>query len=88
MLIRVKTREGLRIRIPIPTSLVGGAIRLVPERALRSAREQVPPPYDMLISKKAILLIYEAFKDMFHEYKGLEIIHVEAKDGTFVSIRL
>lgn len=88
MLIRVRTNEGLRIRIPIPTSLVGGAIRLVPDRALRSAREQVPPPYDVLITKDVILLIYDAFKDVIHEYKGLEIIHVEAQDGTFVSIKL
>lgn len=88
MLIRVRTKEGLRIRIPIPTSLVGGAIRLVPDRALRSAREQVPPPYDVLITKDVILLIYDAFKDVIHQYKGLEIIHVEAQDGTFVSIKL
>ena len=45
-------------------------------------------PYASLVTKANIRMILEESLDILKENKGLEIVHVEATDGTFVSIKL
>lgn len=87
MKIRIRSRD-CRLFLPVPTSLLGLAIWLTPESAFAKMRDQVPAPYDGLIAKKAIRQLTRDCLDILQENKGLEIIHVEAADGTFVSIKL
>ena len=51
-------------------------------------KSRTPGPYCSLISKDIISLVLRESLDLFKEHKGLEIIHVEAPDGTFVSLKL
>ena len=72
----------------MPTALAGAAIKVMPEQAFAAMRKNVPPPYDRLVSRENFLLVYEICREILIENKGLEIVHVEAADGTFVSIIL
>lgn len=87
MRIIVRT-EGRNLWIPIPTRLVGGAIALLPEAVLREMRNHVAKPYQEFVTKEYLRTIYFELRSILDEYKGLEIIHVEAQDGTYVSVKL
>lgn len=87
MKIRIRTKEH-RLFLPVPTTLLGLALRLTPESAFEKMRDQIPAPYDSLITKQAIRQLVRDCLGILRENKGLEVIHVEAADGTFVSIRL
>lgn len=87
MKIRIRTKS-FKFSMPVPLSLAGGVIRMIPDVAFREMRKDVPPPYDELICKETVLQFYLACKEELMQYQGLEIIHVEARDGTFVSIIL
>ena len=45
-------------------------------------------PYRSLVTKENISMLLGECLEVIKENKGLEVIHVEAADGTFVSIRL
>lgn len=79
---------SFKFSTPVPLSLAGGVIRMIPDAAFREMGKQVPPPYNELVCKETVLQFYLACKDQLAQYKGLEIIHVEGHDGTFVSIIL
>lgn len=74
--------------LPIPMSLLGVALRLAPERAFEDMRMKTPQPYSNLVTKENITILVGECMDIMRENRGLEVIHVEAEDGTFVSIRL
>ena len=85
---KIRIRSGnFKFFLPVPTALAGAAIKVMPQEAFR-AMSKTSPPYDQLICKETFLLIYETCREIFIENKGLEIVHVEAADGTFVSIVL
>ena len=50
-------------------------------------RRDVPPPYDVLITRQVLVMLLDECMDILKENKGLEVVHVEAADGTFVSIK-
>ena len=87
MKVKIKTRD-LNFSMPVPVTMVGMVAKLVPERVYGKLREQTPEPYDCLVSKENISLILSACIDILKENKGLEVVHVEGRDGTFVSIKL
>ena len=86
---KIRIRSGnFKFFLPVPTALAGAAIKVMLQEAFRAMSKDIPPPYDQLICKETFLLIYETCREIFIENKGLEIVHVEAADGTFVSIVL
>lgn len=85
MKIKVKTPE-VNFFMPVPLGLAGAAIRAMPEAAFESMRKKVDSPYASLICKEVFVMYWEACKEELKSCKGLEIVHVEAQDGTFVSI--
>lgn len=86
---RVKIRtEGFRLSLPVPVSLAGFIIRLLPARLYDEMRADVPEPYSCLLTREGILGVLSACMDIVRENRGLEVVHVEAGDGTFVSIKL
>lgn len=87
MKIKVRTKD-LRISIPVPVSMAGLAVKMLPEKAFEKMRQDVPEPYKYLITKDYFGMIVEECIDVLKANKGLEMVHVEASDGTFVSIRL
>ena len=87
MRIRVKTK-GVNLWLPVPIFLVGVAIRMIPEAAFDDMKKEVPEPYAELMSRQTFLLLADSCKEALKECKGLEIVHVEAHDGTYVSIRV
>ena len=76
------------IRIPIPLGLAGVAVSFIPEKTLEKARKDVPPAFQGLITKPMLKLLVGECTHILKEYKGLEIVHVESTDGTWVSITL
>lgn len=85
---KVKIRaKGVHLSMPIPVSMVGFVIRFIPDRIFEDMRSHTSNPYCSLISKDIISIVLRESLDLFKENKGLEIIHVEASDGTFVSIK-
>lgn len=78
----------VRLWLPIPLCCVSTAVSLLPESALTDFRNSVPAPYKELVTKEILKELVKQCLYLLKQYKGLEIVHVEASDGTFVSIRL
>lgn len=87
MKIKIRT-SGFRLFLPVPLSLAGWAVNLVPNQAYAELGAHVPAPYAALVNREAVQVLLRECLDIFRDNKGLEIVHVEAQDGTFVSIRL
>ena len=83
----VRSKDA-NFRMPVPIGLASVVVKLIPKAVFDKMGEDVPKPYDSLVSKDIICMIFEECMDVLKENKGLEIIHVEAVDGTFVSITL
>ena len=84
MRIQIRTKD-FRLNLSVP---VGGVVRVLPDRLFESLRAKTPEPYDVLITKDVVRPLLKACLDTIKENKGLEIVHVEAADGTFVSVKL
>lgn len=80
--------EGVKLWLPLPLSLATVAIGLLPESVFSEMRSSVPESCHSMITKKCFREIVRECRSTFKQYKGLEILHVETQDGTFVSIRL
>lgn len=87
MKVKVRTAD-FRFSMPLPVSMAGFALRWVPDRVFEEVRSGTPEPYASLITKETIGMILGECLDVLRENKGLEMVHVEASDGTFVSITL
>lgn len=87
MNVKVRTKD-FRLSIPVPVSLAGWAVRWIPERVFEKMRENTPEPYRALVTKEAVCMLVCECVGVWKENKGLEMVHVEAQDGTFVSIKL
>lgn len=87
MRIIVRSEEA-NFRLPIPLCLANAVVTLLPRSLFTKLRESVPAPYDELITKELARSLVRECLSVLRQYKGLELIHVEAGDGTFVSIRL
>ena len=87
MKVKIRTAD-FRFSMPLPVTMIGFVMKRIPERVYEKMRENTPVPYDSLITKENISMILEECIDILKENKGLEMVHVEAKDGTFVSIKL
>ncbi|MGI6069273.1 MAG: hypothetical protein ACOYBE_02490 [Blautia sp.] len=87
MWVKVRT-DGLHLVMPVPIKLAGFVIRRLPSSIFYKMSEDVSSPYDELITKETICIILDACLDIVSEHKGLEVVHVDAADGTFVSVIL
>lgn len=74
--------------LPIPLFLANTAVLLLPESVIAEIKKSLPEPYQEVITKKFLQELVRECQSVLKQYKGLEIIHVETQDGTFVSIRL
>lgn len=80
--------EGKRFTLPIPSAMVGLAARCIPNRAIVEIQSSMPEPYRELVTKRNVRMLLKECAAILKENKGLEIIHVEAANGDFVSIKL
>ena len=87
MRVIVRSKDA-NFRMPVPIALASVVVKMIPKAVFDKMGEDVPEPYDSLISKDVICMIFDECMDVLKENKGLEIIHVEAVDGTVVSITL
>ena len=87
MMVVVKSPD-VNLRIPVPMGMASLAVKVIPEAAFRQMRKDEPPPYDALITRPVLVMMLDECMDILKENKGLEVVHVEASDGTFVSIKL
>lgn len=87
MRIKVKA-DGINLNIPFPASMACSAVKLIPDALFEKARREVEPPFDKLVSKETAVELCRHCGEIFRENKGLEIVHAELSDGTFVSIKL
>lgn len=87
MKVKVRTND-IHFTMPVPVTMIGFVVKLIPDRIFDQIRENTPEPYDCMITKENISMILAECVDILKENKGLEIVHVEAMDGTFVSIKL
>lgn len=87
MKIKIRTPQ-IRLSLPIPLALTGAIIKLFPNKAWADIVKQIPQPYCHLINKETIYLLVKQCLAIFKESRGLEIVHIETSDNTFVSIKL
>ena len=87
MKVKIRTKD-FHFSMPVPVTMIGFVIRMLPDRVIEELRANTPDPYYSLITKENISMVLEECLDILKENKGLEIIHVEAKDGTLVYVRL
>lgn len=87
MKIKIRTKD-FRFSMPVPVSMAGFVLKFLPESLFIEMRTNTPEPYAALVTRENLNMILWECMDIIKENKGLEIVHVEASDGTFVSIRL
>lgn len=87
MKIKIKTPK-MHFSMPIPAAMIRFAVKLIPDRVFQEACKNIPDPYSQLVTKASVKMILEECIDILKENKGLEAVHVEAADGTYVSIKL
>ena len=87
MMVVVRSKD-VNLRIPVPMGMASLAVKVIPEAAFRQMRRDVSPPYDVFITRQILVMLLDECMDILKENKGLEVVHVEAADGTFVSIKL
>lgn len=87
MRVKIRTKD-FRFFMPVPVTLIGVVVKMLPDRVFEEMRVNTPAPYCSLVTKENISMILGECTDILRKNKGLEILHVEAKDGTFVSIKL
>ena len=87
MIVKIMTK-GIRLFLPVPVKFMGLAMRWMPERIMEDIRANIPEPYGGLVTKDHILMVLEECLDVIKESKGLEVIHVETGDGTYLSVKL
>ena len=80
--------EDVRFSMSVPVGMIGFVVRRVPEKLFQKLQDRTPEPYRGLLTKGSAAMLLEACTDILKENKGLEVVHVETADGTFVSIRL
>ena len=78
----------LSIRIPIPLGMAEVAVNFIPEKTLEKAKKDVPPAFQGMLTKAMLKSLLGQCAHLLKEYRGLEVVHVESTDGTFVSITL
>lgn len=74
--------------MPVPVSMARVVIRMMPEVLFEKMKENTPAPYGSLLTKESLSWIVGECVDVFKENKGLEAIHIETQDGTFLSVKL
>lgn len=74
--------------MPVPVGMIGFVIGRVPEKIFQKMQDHIPEPYRGLLTKQSLAMILQACTDVLKENRGLEMVHVETADGTFVSIKL
>lgn len=87
MKVKIRTKE-VRFSLPVPVNMIGFVTRLIPDSVFEEIRAHTPEPYSSLVTKEYISMILLECLDILKENKGLEVVHVEAQDGTFVSVKL
>ena len=87
MKVKIRTKD-FRFSMPVPLSMIGFVIKMLPDKAFEEITANTPEPYRCLVTKETICMVLEECLDVLKGNKGLEIVHVEAADDTFVSITL
>ena len=87
MKITVKTKNT-DFSMPVPLSIAELAINAMPESLFEKGRKKMGPPYDALVTKELVVMMFRECRDVFRQNKGLEIIHAEGHDGTYISVVL
>ena len=80
--------KDVNMWLPVPLVLADAAVRFLPDSIMEEIRNPIPSPYREVITKELLQSLVRECRMVLKEYKGLEIVHVEARDGTFVSVRL
>lgn len=80
--------KDVKLWLPVPLRLSAIAVDLLPATALENIRKSVPAPFDELITKENLREIIQECIFVLKQYRGLEIVHVEARDGAYVSVRI
>lgn len=86
---RIKVRsKGVLLFLPLPVSMIGFIVRRMPDRFFEELQRNMPEPYGQLVTKEYANMVLTDCLDVLKENRGLEVIRVEASDGTYVSVRL
>lgn len=81
---------GFRFVLPAPVPLSFGKVIIkgIPQSVFDKMRSEMPSGFEWMASKDIVLYMYTECISVLQEHKGLEIVHVEADDGTYISIKL
>lgn len=86
---KVKVRaEKVRFTLAVPTSMAAWAVKRIPTSAFTALQKKIQAPYDRLVTKENLRFLLQECSDVLRENRGLEVVHVDCSDGTFVSIVL
>ena len=87
MKIHIKTPDGHNMKFPIPVACASFFIQRLPDSLFKNMQNKVHYPFNTLLTKEIISLMLSQCTDIIKENKGLEVIYIEAKDGTYISVR-
>ncbi len=74
--------------LALPVSMAARVTKWIPQAAFDKMNARIKPPYNQLATKETCRMLIGECIDVLKENKGLEIVHIEGVDGTFVSIVL
>ncbi|MBC5690137.1 hypothetical protein H8S37_14565 [Mediterraneibacter sp. NSJ-55] len=87
MKIHIKTPDGHNIKMPVPVGCAAFFIQRLPDSLFKNVQNKICYPFNTLLTKEIVSLMLSQCTDIIKENKGLEVIHIEAKDGTYVSVQ-
>ena len=70
MRVIVRSKDA-NFRMPVPIGLASVVVKLIPKAVFDKMGEDVPKPYDSLVSKDIICMIFEECMDVLKENKDL-----------------
>lgn len=87
MRVRVKSQK-VNLWLPVPLGMVGVVLRFLPKSVFEEMGKEFPEEYKSLLSKRTALMVWGECREALLECRGLEVVRVEARDGTKVSVKI
>lgn len=86
---KIKVRsEKARFSFAVPSGMAVWAIKKIPRVAIDEMRKKTKEPWRQLVTRETLCIMADACGEELKANKGLEAVHVELSDGTFVSVIL
>ena len=79
---------GVNLHLRLPLRIGVFVMKRLPEAVYMQMGKDIPAPYDSLMNRETLGFLLDECMEAVRSCRGIEIVHVEQRDGTYVSISL